>query len=757
MRQFMVLGVFLSLHFAVRADEDLEIAKNGKSDYVICLAASATPVEQTAAKELQDHLEKVTGAKLEIRAENEVPTEAKQIVVGQSSRMRSLAPQVDVEKLGHDGIVVKTVGRNVILVGRPLRGTLYAVYTFLEDGVGCRWWSSTESSLPRKPTLAIPKLDIAYAPKLQSREAFYRDAFNSVFAARLKLNGHHHRIPPEYGSHYWFSGFVHTFFPLLPPGKYFAEHPEWYSEINGKRIAERSQLCLTNEEMRQELVRNALARLRKDPQAKFISISQNDWHGQCQCERCRAIEQEEGSSSGPLIRFVNAVAEDIEKEFPDVMVETLAYQYTRKPPLKAKPRHNVVIRLCSIECSFVQPLASGEQNEKFRADIEGWSSIAPHLFVWNYVTNFSNYILPHPNMRVLAPNLRFFVDNNVIGLFEQGDSTCSIGDFVRLRAWVLAHLMWKPDLDENVLKKEFMDGYYGAAAPHLMAYLDSMHNAAERSGVYLRCFMNDTAGWLTLDDLNQAMRLFEKAAQAVADDPVLAERVRRERLPLDHVWLKRYHALKLSARLTGSEFLGPKDPAAACDEFIRLANQFDARTYRERHQFKEYEENLRRRFRPAGPPPAQCEGLDEDEWIDFQDNQFGLSYRKDWVKTADDANASDGKAARMPGDHYEWAVQYRLTDDVKQGNPWHCYVAARCEATAASGTAMTMGIYDTRAKKGVSHRKISVEQSAGATYRVFDLGSHDLDGGMYIWVAPPKRPGDVTAVYVDRIFLMRDE
>ncbi len=757
MRQFMSLWALLTLNIGAIAEDGVFVAQDGVSEYVICVPAGATHVEQTAAKELQDHLQKVTGAKLEIRPEAKVGAEAKQIVVGQSERMESLVPQVDVGKLGHDGVVIKTIGQNIVLVGCPPRGTLYAVYTFLEDVVGCRWWTSTEPLIPQKPTLKIPKLDIEYAPKLESREAFYRDAFNAVFAARLKLNGHHHRIPPEYGGHSWFSGFVHTFFPLIPPGKYFAEHPDWYSEINGKRVAERSQLCLTNEEMRQELVRNALARLQKDPQARFISISQNDWHGRCQCERCLAVEKEEGSPSGPLLRFVNAVAEDIEKDFPDVMIETLAYQYTRTPPLKVKPRHNVVIRLCSIECSFVQPLADGEQNDKFRSDIEGWSSIAPHLFVWNYVTNFSNYILPHANMRVLAPNLRFFVDNHVIGLFEQGDSTCSIGDFVRLRAWLLAHLMWNPDLNEDALKQEFMEGYYGAAAPHLTAYLDLVHDAAERSGVYLRCFMNDTAGWLTLDDLNQAMRLFEKAAQAVADDPVLSDRVRRERMPLDHVWLKRYYALKLSARLKGSEFLGPKDPAAACEEFIRLANQFDAGSYRERHQFKEYEEMLRRRFRPSGPPPAECQGLAEDDWIDFQDNQFGLSRRNEWSDFTDDSNASDGKAARMPGDHYEWAVQCRLTDDIRRGNPWHCYVVARCEAKATGGTAMTMGIYDSHAKKSMSHRRISVEESAGETYNVFDLGSHEFDGGKYIWIAPPKRPGEVTAVYVDRIFLIREK
>ena len=111
------------------------------------------------------------------------------------------------------------------------------------------------------------------------------------------------------------------------------------------------------------------------------------------------------------------------------------------------------MRLCSIECSFVQPL-EGKQNETFCNDIRAWSRVAPHLFIWDYVTNFSNYILPHPNMRVLAPNIRFFVDNHVIGLFEQGDSGCSVGDFVRLRAWLLAHLMWDPRRDPQLLIRE---------------------------------------------------------------------------------------------------------------------------------------------------------------------------------------------------------------------------------------------------------------------------------------------------------------
>ncbi len=739
------------------ADDTLVLADNGTTSYVIVLPADPAAPMQTAAKELQDFLHQVTGATFPITSAAETRPGAPQIVLGPSARCQQLLPKTKLDQLGHDAIVIKAVGNSLILAGRPPRGTLYAVYTFLEDVVGCRWWTSTESSIPKKRSLRVSKtLDIQHTPRLRYREAFYQDTFGGVTAARFKLNGHHHRVAPEYGGHYQFVGFVHTFFPFLPPAKYFANHPQWYSEINGKRTAQRSQLCLTNPEMRKEMVKVALERLRSQPDAGFISISQNDWHGQCQCAACRAVEAEEGSPSGPLIRFVNGVAKEIEKEFPDVLVETLAYQYTRKPPLHVKPRKNVVVRLCSIECSFIQPLGTGKQNKAFRQDIEGWARIAPQLFVWDYVTNFSSYIVPHPNMRVLGPNIRFFTENKVIGLFEQGDSQSVIGDFLRLRAWLLAHLMWDPSRDEDALIAEFLQGYYGPAAPYLQQYLKIIHDAGERSGVYLRCFMSDTSAYLTLDDLNAATRAFEKAQAAVANDPVLSQRLQRERLPLDHVWLQRYYALQRTAKIEKKEFLGPKDPVAACQQFIERAHHFKVGSYRERHAFGEYEPVLRARLRPLGPAPAACRDLPETDWVDFQDNQLRLGRPGEWTKLVKDPAASDAWAVRMPGTHREWAVSRPLSTLFATPQRWRCVVVARSQATAKSGLAMTMGIYDSKNRKGVAHKSVSVEESNGLEYHLFDLGVHQLDNNMYIWVAPPERPDDVQAIFIDRIYLLRN-
>lgn len=340
----LVAGV-VSMAWAEPSDVALRLSVDGQSCYVIVVAEDAIAPERTAAKELRDHLEAVTGVRLTIQSESEAAEASPRIVVGPGAAFRAAVPDLDLAALKHDAIVMKSVGERLYLAGGRPRGTLYAVYTFLEDVVGCRWWTATERFLSHTPRLTLPALDVVYVPRLQCREAFYRGAFDGVFAARCKCNGHFEQIPPEYGGHYSILGWCHTFNQILPPAKYFGQHPEWYSEIEGKRVEERSQLCLTNLEMWIEFMKNVLERLRADPDVGIISISQNDCHGQCQCRECRVLEQQEGGASGPVIHFVNAVAAEIQQEFPDVLVQTLAYCYTRQAPRHVRPRKNVLIRL----------------------------------------------------------------------------------------------------------------------------------------------------------------------------------------------------------------------------------------------------------------------------------------------------------------------------------------------------------------------------------------------------------------------------
>ena len=551
--------------------QTVTIAQNGEAKAVIVLAADATKPERHAANELAGFLRQITGAKFEIQA----PPAAGQsrLLVGPKAA-KSAAADFSTDGLGSDGIIIRTVGDDLILAGGRPRGTLYAVYTFLEEHIGCRWWSSKASTIPVKPTLKIGQLNIRYVPPLEYRESFWFDAFDGDWAVRNKSNGNSERLDAKRGGKHTYEGFVHTFFPLIPPKKYFEDHPEWFSEIKGKRSHERTQLCLTNEKMRAELIKNLRERLRNNPAATIASVSQNDWHGNCQCKNCAAIEKEEGSPAGLMLRFVNAVAEDIEEEFPNVAISTLAYQYTRKPPKITKPRPNVIVRLCSIECSFSKPLAD-ERNKKFRDDIVGWSKICNRLYIWDYTTNFRHYIMPHPNLLVLGPNVKFFVNHSVKGIFEQGAYTSNGAEMAELRAWVLAKLLWDPALDGQELIDEFIAGYYGPAGPHVKDYLQITHDAVEASGDHLGCFSQHTAKFLSFETLSKGWERLKAAEDAVMDNPDLRFRVQVAQLPIMYTFMMRWEDMRQACEASGADWPMPESIGTTYENFMEVAKKND--------------------------------------------------------------------------------------------------------------------------------------------------------------------------------------
>ena len=332
------------------------IAAKGSSALVIRLCTAATPAEQRAAHELQQALQVVCGVQIPVQAGGAVPPAA--FLVGRDAATETLAPDVNWSTLGPEGFVVRTIGAHLILAGGRPRGTLYAVYSFLDEELGCRWFAPGCEVLPNQPELLLPGVNRSSVPRLEYRETFSHSAFDPDWAARNFNNGHSARLQEQHGGKTVYEGFVHTFFPLLPPDKHFATHPEWYSELNGQRTAQRSQLCLTNPGVAQAVTEAVRGWLRKNPRATIVSVSQNDWHGACQCAACKAVDAEEGSPSGALIRFVNRVAEAIEKDFPQVAIDTLAYQYTRRPPRLARPRPKVIVRLWRIACCLSHPLES---------------------------------------------------------------------------------------------------------------------------------------------------------------------------------------------------------------------------------------------------------------------------------------------------------------------------------------------------------------------------------------------------------------
>lgn len=555
------------------------IAQDGQAVAMIVVSDSASAPIRHAADELATFLEQVTSARFVIN--HSATAGQPRILVGPGAAQRADA-DFSAQDLGAEGYIIRTHGNDLILAGGEPRGTLYAVYSFLEDHVGCRWWTSTVSAIPRKTTLKIGPLSERFVPVLEYRESFWYDAFDGDWAVRNKMNGHRVRVSEKQGGKHIYEGFVHTFELLIPPEKYYAAHPEWFSLVNGERLQKRPQLCLTNTEMRAELIRNLKAKLQANPKATIASVSQNDGRGRiCECANCVAVDSAEGSNAGTMLRFVNAVAEAIEPEFPDVTISTLAYLFTRQPPKITKPRDDVIVRLCSIECSFSQPLTD-KVNQAFRDDIIGWSKICDRLYIWDYNTNFNHYLAPHPNLRVLGPNIRFFVKHHAKGIFAQGAYQSPGAEMAELRAWVLAKLLWNPKLGADKLIAEFLAGYYGPAAPHIAAYLNVLHDAVEASGDYLDCYTPVTAKYLSLETMSKAIAHLKAAQAAVRDHADLSARVEMTRLPTMYVFLMRWPELRATAKQTNAAWPLAETRDAVLAEFMRIAKAAGVTHIRER-------------------------------------------------------------------------------------------------------------------------------------------------------------------------------
>jgi hypothetical protein len=696
-----------------------ELASNGATGWKIVLPDEPAVVELTAARELAEHLRRVTGAEFPTVSEQDVPADGTCLIfIGRTAK----APKKDYK---FDEILIQLDAGNLILAGHAQRGCLYAVYSFLQDMVGVRWWTPTDTRIPHQPTLAIADdLHVSYAPQLISREMYHRDAQPTVFSARMKGNGF---LTPEYGGAVRIINFVHSFYKYLPPEKYFDAHPEWYSEINGQRKHERGQLCLTNDEMTQELIKNVLDTLRKHPDAKIIDVSQNDWYGFCTCEKCRAVDEAEGSHAGTLVLMLNRVAEAVEREFPDVLVESLAYQYTRKPPKTIRPRDNVLIRLCTIECSYIQPL-SGEQNREFAADLEGWSKLAKTLFIWDYTTNYHDYLGPHPNLRVLVPNVRYFVEHGAIGLFEEGEGD----DFCELKN-----------------------------APLLQRYWELLIARAEQEQIYLGCFGMNSAKWLDLATLNEVTELMNQAIQTATKvyGPQSDElrRLRKSKMGIDHVWLSRYYPLRSEARQRQQPFLGPQDPLEAAQDFAQRCREFNtkAAVISQEKNFPQYLDGLQAGFLAQRNPPEICRDVPEDAWVVF--DALSFNNVNDAATIVDDAEGWNGKSVRM-GTKVDWNTNYHPPVRGK----YRILASLRCEGTLEEGRLGSWGVYDAQGKKSLKSMTLTSQDfttedgSFDKKFRWIGLGVVDFVPGAYFWFAHGHRP-ELDAMFVDRVVLIAAE
>jgi hypothetical protein len=498
---------------------------HGRPAARIEIPEDAGDVERRAAEILRTSILKMSGVDLPVLAVR-APDRPGAAAIGFPGNELPPLVEASLATLRDDGFIVATSTGNLYVSGGGGKGLVYGVVHLLEKYFGCRKFSPTAELFPPGDDLFVGCLFEAQNPVNTVRIVNGEFARDPDWLDWMRLQSQ----ADLYGTGYY----VHTLQKLVPWQTYFQAHPEYFALVNGKRIID--QPCLS----RPEVFDIVAARLREamaaEPGKRIWSVSQNDNPSYCQCPECLKAIEEEGSPAGPILRFVNRLA----ALFPDKTISTLAYQYSRPAPRRARPAPNVEVMLCTIELDRGLPIAADPSSASFVRDIEDWGRICGNLYLWDYTVNFSHHVSPFPNLRVLQPNIRFFVDHGVRKHFQQ-TNTGPGHEFSELKAYLLARLLWDPKTNVAAVMDDFLEGYYGRAGHFIRLYIDALGEAVDRTGARLDIYeppavhAGDT---LSAADVAHYDELFDKAEAAAARDPERLLRVRTARLPLMYAKLE---------------------------------------------------------------------------------------------------------------------------------------------------------------------------------------------------------------------------
>ena len=548
------------------APNEFAFVRDGTASCVIVLPAEAGKFERQAAEDLRDYLKQMSGAEIAVLKEGDPMPDLPRVYIGQTAF--TSARGVDFSKLGEEEYQIFPAGRHIVVTGgRPI-GSFYGVWNLL-NRLGVWSIAMDQDVVPEKKDVFLEIRAKERAPAFSSRIIYNRKPIffkivkmpekwferYGLYLLRNGINGRQHRLysPPYIGkmSDIPTDPYVHTFC-LYVPRRLFDTHPEYFAmDKTGKRRkpeqdTARGGLCLSNREMWDVALSSLRAMIKKHraerPKEEWpilYDISALDLAQACECPECRKIAEEEGTEIGLLSRFINYVAENIRKEYPDIIIRTLSYGLAKGFPKKTPFAENVLIQVCDLfvagDC--FKPL-SHPFNAPSKAMFDEAAKQKCQLSVFDY-WNMCFYCNP-PRMEVvfdtLAPDLRYLKSCGVSGLFLEGSlHEYKPQNFMDLEYFVAAQLMMDPDQDPEMLADVFLNGYYGAAAPEMKKLFNELREGVKKYPELQPGMRSKLWDYMTPEWLWNTWELLEKAASKAPEGSLYRRRVQDESLCL--LWL----------------------------------------------------------------------------------------------------------------------------------------------------------------------------------------------------------------------------
>ncbi len=505
------------------------------SDAVIVISQTANKTDKYAAERLKYYLDEITGGNIQIVTDNVKADVA--ISVGATNRT-----DADFSSGADGSYIITSSGNEIIINGAGNKGTINGVYAFLEKYCDCHWYESEVIIIPENAGLEIPAgIDVEYTPFFEYTEADTKSACDPEFCIANGLTGGIYKnLTDEQGGDVDYLGLPsHTLTSIYcNPSKYFDEHPEYFALHNGLRTTK--QLCLTNKDVKDVVTQEVFEVLSQqhNPEAsvQILSITQADNSEYCMCKNCAKLDAENGSQAGTMLTFANEIAKRVKAtgKYENVVIDTFAYQHTRKTPTNVVPREDVIVRLCSIECCFGHTLDDPKckENVKFMDDLEAWSKICNRLYIWNYNLNSDESVNINANFGTLQRNTQIFYEHNVKGIYQQGVfyiNECD-GEFAEMKTYLLSKLMQDPYLDYEAEMLGYLTGVYGPGGKHLKEFIDIVteHAVTKTKHLYLEEDSRFSLPGMMPWEVSRCDELWEMAKAEAETDEQLQQIIRSE-------------------------------------------------------------------------------------------------------------------------------------------------------------------------------------------------------------------------------------
>lgn len=509
------------------------IVENGESDFVIVTEENPDECIVTASEELKNYIKQASGAELPVVEETEITKDDKAIILGDTEIGKSIK-EMNATDIKEDGFRFFSDGTHFMIFGEDSRGTLYGVYTFLEEYMGVRWYTPKLEKVPESKDIIVDlNTDTLVEPSfvIRRNSPAYAD---DKYRARTKTNVSFWNEAEAYGGALTYVLWDVTLDRLVPDSL-FSEHPEYFAQNpDGTRTTD--HVCLSHPDVLPIAVENARKYMRECERetSDHIHIGQKDNSNYCHCESCTALYEKYGSVSAPTIIFTNNFADALDEEFPEFTFTFYAYGETERPPkdLTLKCNDNVVPVLCELHhacrshtlgtCGAIDDNTLPNEflnlygdNEDFIAqDHKDWTVIAERTYIYDYTINFLFTAQFFSNFGTMQSTMKYMNDIGITGyVYNCGDGHYAA--FNDLRNYLLPRLQWNVDADVEYMMMDFMNFYYGEeAAPYIKEIIDIQTGQIAATAHAFDFDWHYQSGYYTIPQISKLDRLWEKALSA---------------------------------------------------------------------------------------------------------------------------------------------------------------------------------------------------------------------------------------------------